>query len=248
MAVEPEDGIAEAGEVLAEGGVAPELGHCGEGRQEAVREDLARELDDHAEIADAARGIEGRAELVLDETEAGVAEEAEGGADLAPHRLRPERSGDARDADDVVLPRLGGELVRLRMVEEHEGLEPMAVELRHVLGCAGEVVAVKGEQRARSRFPAGRHRIIPSRRPGTMSDRFSATYLIETDVELAEAAAVIAGEASTATFVKLTGAGGRARRAPARGAGRAHRRARREREAEPAGARVQPRAASAAPR
>ena len=49
----------------------------------------------------------------------------------------------------------------LRMVEEHEGLEPMAVELRHVLGCAGEVVAVKGEQRARSRFPAGRHRITP---------------------------------------------------------------------------------------
>jgi ribulose-bisphosphate carboxylase large chain len=38
-----------------------------------------------------------------------------------------------------------------------------------------------------------------------MSDRFSATYLIETDVALAEAAAVIAGEASTATFVKLTG-------------------------------------------
>ena len=39
-----------------------------------------------------------------------------------------------------------------------------------------------------------------------MSDRFSATYLIETDIDLAEAAAVIAGEASTATFVKLTGA------------------------------------------
>ena len=39
-----------------------------------------------------------------------------------------------------------------------------------------------------------------------MNDRFSATYLIETDIELADAAAVIAGEASTATFVKLTGA------------------------------------------
>jgi ribulose-bisphosphate carboxylase large chain len=39
-----------------------------------------------------------------------------------------------------------------------------------------------------------------------MSDRFSATYLIETDIDVAEAAAVIAGEASTATFVKLTGA------------------------------------------
>jgi len=39
-----------------------------------------------------------------------------------------------------------------------------------------------------------------------MNDRFSATYLIETDIELAHAAGVIAGEASTATFVKLTGA------------------------------------------
>src|SRR5215204_2928594 len=39
-----------------------------------------------------------------------------------------------------------------------------------------------------------------------MSDRFSATYLIETDIDLSKAAAVIAGEASTATFVKLTGA------------------------------------------
>jgi ribulose-bisphosphate carboxylase large chain len=38
-----------------------------------------------------------------------------------------------------------------------------------------------------------------------MSERFSATYLIETDIALAEAAAVIAGEASTATFVKLSG-------------------------------------------
>lgn len=38
-----------------------------------------------------------------------------------------------------------------------------------------------------------------------MSERFSATYLIETDIDLADAAAVIAGEASTATFVKLTG-------------------------------------------
>jgi ribulose-bisphosphate carboxylase large chain len=38
-----------------------------------------------------------------------------------------------------------------------------------------------------------------------MSDRFSATYRIETDIPLADAAAVIAGEASTATFVKLTG-------------------------------------------
>jgi ribulose-bisphosphate carboxylase large chain len=39
-----------------------------------------------------------------------------------------------------------------------------------------------------------------------MNHRFSATYLIETDIDLADAAAVIAGEASTATFVKLTGA------------------------------------------
>jgi ribulose-bisphosphate carboxylase large chain len=78
--------------------------------------------------------------------------------------------------------------------------------LRHVLGCAGEIVAVKGDKRARTRFPVGRsHRSTPSRKRETMSDRFSATYLIETDIHLAEAAAVIAGEASTATFVKLTG-------------------------------------------
>ena len=38
-----------------------------------------------------------------------------------------------------------------------------------------------------------------------MSERFSATYLMETDIDLADAAAVLAGEASTATFVKLTG-------------------------------------------
>ena len=152
VAVEPEDRIAEAGEVLPEGGVAPELRHRREHRQEAAREDLARELDHHAEIADAARGVEGRAELVLDEAEAGVAEEAEGRADLAPHRLRPERAGDAGDADDVVLARLRGELLGVRMVEEHEGLQPMAVELRHVLGCAGEIVAVKGES-APVRFP-----------------------------------------------------------------------------------------------
>jgi ribulose-bisphosphate carboxylase large chain len=37
------------------------------------------------------------------------------------------------------------------------------------------------------------------------TERFSATYLIETDIDVADAAAVIAGEASTATFVKLTG-------------------------------------------
>jgi ribulose-bisphosphate carboxylase large chain len=38
-----------------------------------------------------------------------------------------------------------------------------------------------------------------------ITERFSATYLIETDIDVADAAAVIAGEASTATFVKLTG-------------------------------------------
>ena len=38
------------------------------------------------------------------------------------------------------------------------------------------------------------------------TDRFSATYLLETDIDLADAAAVIAGEASTTTFVKLSGA------------------------------------------
>ena len=37
------------------------------------------------------------------------------------------------------------------------------------------------------------------------TERFSAIYLMETDIDLAEAAAVIAGEASTGTFVKLTG-------------------------------------------
>jgi ribulose-bisphosphate carboxylase large chain len=37
------------------------------------------------------------------------------------------------------------------------------------------------------------------------SERFSATYLVETDIAVADAAAIIAGEASTATFVKLPG-------------------------------------------
>ena len=36
-------------------------------------------------------------------------------------------------------------------------------------------------------------------------DRFSATYLLETGIPVPEAAAVVAGEASTATFVKLPG-------------------------------------------
>jgi hypothetical protein len=30
------------------------------------------------------------------------------------------------------------------MVEKHEGTEAMAMVLRHVLGCAGEIIAVKG--------------------------------------------------------------------------------------------------------
>src|SRR3954447_22124086 len=37
------------------------------------------------------------------------------------------------------------------------------------------------------------------------NERFAATYLMETDLPVADAAAVIAGEASTATFVKLPG-------------------------------------------
>jgi ribulose-bisphosphate carboxylase large chain len=36
-------------------------------------------------------------------------------------------------------------------------------------------------------------------------DRFSATYLLETAIPVPEAAAIVAGEASTATFVKLPG-------------------------------------------
>src|SRR3954447_15776264 len=37
------------------------------------------------------------------------------------------------------------------------------------------------------------------------NERFAATYLMETDLPVADAAAVLAGEASTATFVKLPG-------------------------------------------
>jgi hypothetical protein len=34
------------------------------------------------------------------------------------------------------------------MVEEHEGFQAVAVVLRHILRCAGEIVAVKGEKRS----------------------------------------------------------------------------------------------------
>ena len=81
VAIESEHPIAKAGKVLPEDCVAPKLRHRGEHRQEAIREYLASEVDDNAELP-TARGIEGRAELVLDEAEAGVAEEAEGGLDL----------------------------------------------------------------------------------------------------------------------------------------------------------------------
>ena len=90
MAIEAEHAIAKAGKVLPEDCVAPKLRHRREHRQEATREYLASEVDDHPEVAHHSRGVERRAELVLDEAEAGVAEEAEGGPDLAPHRLRPE--------------------------------------------------------------------------------------------------------------------------------------------------------------
>src|SRR5215217_4623599 len=67
MAIEAEHAIAKAGKVLPEDCVAPKLRHRREHRQEAIREYLASEVDDHPEVAHHARGVEGRAELVLEE-------------------------------------------------------------------------------------------------------------------------------------------------------------------------------------